>query len=131
MKAELHLPIPGAAEGLGLTPPPPGVRPEDWGLRCCCLRIALEEYTTNLIDALAKVHHFSVAISEGEGGLSVTVEEGEVTVEGPDEEIERLLRIGVLCPTHPGEWEDDDDGGPTDDGPDGRPALHLLDPSDN
>ena len=125
MKAELHLPISGAAEGLGLTPPPPGVRREDWGLRCCNLRIALEEYAMRLIAALAKVHRFSVAVTEGEGGLFVTVEGGEVTVEGPEEEIEPLIEIGVLCPGDHDGGEDDDepgDGG----GPDGSPALHAL-----
>jgi hypothetical protein len=128
-----RLPISGAAEGLGLRDDPdPFVGGDN-------LKMALDAYVMQLIAAAGKVHHFSIAThgADGPEGVSATLEDGVVTIEGPDEEIERLIRIGVLCPAHSdGECDDYDDEGDGPDGPDddddgAPPALKAFAPSVN
>jgi hypothetical protein len=125
-----RLPISGAAEDLGLRP--------GRALGDVDLQSALEDYAMRLIAAVGKVHHFSIAThgADGPEGVSATLEDGEVTIEGPDEEIERLIRIGVLCPAHSdGECDDYDDEGdgpdPDDDDDGAPPALKAFAPSVN
>jgi len=129
-KAELRLPISGAGADLTRKIQDTAAL-VNMPLGAIALKDALEEYTFQLIQALANVQHFGWAIY-GNEDLTLTADaEGRMTVEGDPEEIERLIRIGVLCSAEPDEGEDGgDEGRPVDTGPGGL-LPRALAPSVN